>query len=101
MNTVPNPTDTPQSTACPTHPWCSVDHSLSYEDDDYHYSDLIPVGPVNLRLDQGTVGGTAVEIVTEHADGDRLTLDDLDALMARLADLRPALVAATLPAGAR
>lgn len=100
MNTVPNPTDTAQSTACPAYPWCTVDHTLSYEDDDYHYSDLIPVGPVSLRLDTDSTG-TALELVTEHADGDRLTLDALDALQARLSDLRPALVAATLPAGAR
>ena len=97
-DTVATPTDTPQATTCPA--WCTVDHTLSYEDDDYHYSDLIPVGPVSLRLDTDSTG-TALEFVTEHADGDRLTLDALDALQARLNDLRPALLAATLPAGAR
>lgn len=91
-------TDTDEATPCPA--WCTVDHTLSYEDDDYHYSDLIPVGPVSLRLDTDSTG-TALEFVTEHADGDRLTLDALDALQARLNDLRPALLAATLPAGAR
>ena len=91
-------TDTDEATHCPA--WCTVDHTLSYEDDDYHYSDPIPVGPVSLRLDTDSTG-TAVELVTEHADGDRLTLDALDALQSRLNDLRPALVAATLPAGAR
>lgn len=91
-------TDTDEATPCPA--WCTVDHTLSYEDDDYHYSDLIPVGPISLRLDTDSTG-TALELVTEHADGDRLTLDDLNALQARLSDLRHALLAATLPAGAR
>lgn len=81
---------------CPAHPWCIVDHTDPHEGADYHYSDLIPVGPLALRLDQGTAGATAVEIVTEHADGDILDLDRVDALMARLADLRALLVAATL-----
>lgn len=98
-DTVATPTDTPQATTCP--PWCKVNHTDPHEDNDYHYSDLIDAGPVALRLDTDTSGRTTLEIVTTHADGDGLTLDDLDALQARLSDLRPALAAATLPAGAR
>lgn len=92
-------TDTDEATPCP--PWCKVNHTDPHEDGNYHYSDLIDAGPVALRLDTDTSGRTTLEIVTSHADGDGLTLDDLDALQARLADLRPALAAATLPAGTR
>lgn len=97
METVSTATDT----QCPTYPWCKVDHNDPHEDCDYHYSDPVDAGPVALRIDQDTHGTTTLEIVTSHADGDGLTLDDLDVLQARLADLRPILAAATLPAGAR
>lgn len=92
---------TATDTQCPAYPWCTVDHTLSHEDNDYHYSNAIDAGPVALRIDQDTHGRTTLEIVTSHADGDGLTLDDLDVLQARLADLRPILAAATLPAGTR
>lgn len=99
MTTLSLVTDTTPATDCPA--WCCVDHTDPNEDRDYHYSDLIPAGPVTLRLDTDTAGVTTLELVTEHAEGDRLDLNSLDALRARLGDLRPALAAATLPAGAR
>lgn len=91
--------ETEHTTPCP--PWCAVDHTNPNEGSDYHYSNGITTGPVTLRLDTNTRNVTTLELVTKHADGDFLTLDSLDALIARLIDLRPALVAATLPAGTR
>lgn len=64
--------------------WCIVDHTDRHEGGDYHYGHATEAGPVSLRLDIDACDRATVEIATEHADGDNLTLTDMDELIAAL-----------------
>lgn len=97
-----------QTGGCPVHDWCVTDHDETRfgAPVGFHYSEPTG-GPVTLSLDIDTHGAATVELLTGHADGARLGLDETDALLAalsahreRMAALHAQMTASATKAGA-
>lgn len=88
LHAVP-PIVSPTATPCP--PWCVIDHTDWREDGDYHYSAPTTAGPVDLNLDIDSTDTATIALRTPVGPGENLDLDEVDALIARLTELRPVL----------
>jgi len=80
--TVTQPTDT--DTQCPTHTWCTVNHTDPHEGDDYHYSEITETATIAHALE---ILASGEPVITLHATIDTayLDLNELGALIAALA----------------
>ena len=86
---VPLAEDESHATPCP--PWCVIDHTDWHEDGDYHFGEGYTAGPVWMTLDINSADTVSIEINLPGGASEKLDLDEVDALIARLTELRPVL----------
>ena len=81
----------PETASTPCPPWCVIDHTDWREDGDYHFGEGITAGPVWMTLDINSADTVSIEINLPGGASEKLDLDEVDALIARLTELRPVL----------
>lgn len=85
LHAIPAPDPTP----CVS--WCVLGHDDPNEAGDYHHGATVYSGPVSTCLDLDSTDTATVDLQLPGGAGEKLDLDEVDNLIARLTELRPVL----------